>query len=226
MQYIAYLVIPFLIWLFVCACGIAPLIMLRYSNFAPVEYPIPIFEKALSVLDPVWIQEAGFHGKYAIQPLGVQMAIFTNPDNTIVMAVYFAAEQRVVDLVSKFPGNISLTTSTTIDGPVLPAPPGVIFQSFRGTDAKELLLIHRNGIDFLRKHLNADLVSQDDVANSMKTFIGRQLNNLVLRPWNILTLPYRWAVTRFARANLTLEQQAQKRIIDLESLMRQSQRAM
>ena len=201
------------------------MIMLRFSNFSPIEHSIPIFEKALSVLDPVWIQEAGFHGKYAIRPLGVQMAIFTNPDNTIVMAVYFAGGHRVIDLVSEFPGNISLSTSTSIDGPVVPEPPGVMFQTFRGTDAKELLHIHRNGIEFLKKHLNVDLVSQDDVASSIKTFIGRQLNNLLMRPWSMLTLPYRWSVTRFARMNLTLEQQEQNNIIDLESLMRQSQGA-
>jgi hypothetical protein len=218
-----YFLLPLLIWLVICASGIAPLIMLRYSNFAPVEHPVPIFEKALSVLDPAWLQEAGFHGKYAIQPLGIPMAIFTNADNTVVMAVYFAGGQRVVDFVSKFPGDISLTTSTTIDGPVVPTPPGVMFQSFRGADSKELLQIHQQGIDFLRRHLHADLVSQEDVAGSMKTFIGRQLNNLCMRPWNILTLPYRWAVTRFVRMDLTLEQQEQKGIIDLNSLIRQSQ---
>lgn len=131
-----------------------------------------------------------------------------------------------MDLVSEFPADISLTTSTSIDGPVVPAPLGVMFQTFRGKDAKELLHIHENGIDFLRTHLNADLIPQEDVASSIKTFIGRQLNHLCMRPWNALALPYRWAVTRFVRMNLTVEQQEQKRIIDLDSLRRQSQALM
>lgn len=218
-----YLFLPFVIWLVVCASGIAPLIMLRYSNFSPVEHPIPIFERALTVLDPAWIEETGFQGKYAIQPLGIPMAIFTNSDETIAMAVYFAGGQRIVDLVSKFPGDISVTTSTTIDGPVVPTPPGVMFQAFRGYDSQDLLQIHQSGIEFLKRHLEAEPVRHKDVAGSMQQFIGRQLNYLFLRPWNILALPYRWAVTRFARKNLTLEQQEQKGIIDLESLMRQSQ---
>ncbi len=217
-----YLFTPLLIWLFVCASGLAPPILLRYSNFTPVEQPIPIFKKALSVLDPVWIDENGFQGKSAIQPLGIPMAIFTNADQTIAMAVYFAGGQRVVDLVSKFPGHISVTTSTTIDGPVVPAPPGVMYQGFRGCDAQNLLQIHQDGIEFLKGHLQAELVRHEDVASSMQQFIGRQLYHLFLRPWNILALPYRWAVTRFARMNLTLEQQEQKGIIDLDSLIHQS----
>ena len=220
--FMQYLLLPLLIWLFVCASGIAPLIMLRYSNFAPVEHPIPIFEKALSVLDPVWIQESGFHENCAIQPLGIPMAVFTNTDNTIAMAVYFAGGQRVVDLVSKFPGDISLTTSTTIDGPVVPSPPGVMFQSFRGSDPKDLIHIHQNGIEFLKTHLQTKLLSQENVASSVQTFVCRQLSNLCSRPWTALMFPYRFAVTRFARMNLTLRQQEQKGIVNLESLVRQS----
>ena len=44
------LLLPFLLWLFVCAAGLAPLIMLRFADFSPVEPAIPIFQKALSAL--------------------------------------------------------------------------------------------------------------------------------------------------------------------------------
>ena len=218
---IGYLFLPILIWLFLCACGIAPLIVLRYSNFSPVEDAIPVFKRALSVLDPAWIKESGFQGKYVIQPLGIPMAIFTNTDQTIAVAVYFAGGKRVVDFVSKFPGDISVTTSTTIDGPVVPTPPGVMFQAFRGYDSQDLLQIHQEGVEFLKRHLQTERIRQEDVAGSMQQFIGRQLHHMFIRPWNILASPYRWAVTRFARMNLTLEQQEQKGIIDLESLIRQ-----
>ena len=215
-----YLLIPLVIWLVICAVGFAPLIMLRYASFVPVENPIPIFKRAISVVDPAWIQQTGFRGQSAIQPLGIPMALFTNADKTIAMAVYFAGGQRVVDLVSKFPGDISLTTSTSIDGPVIPPPPGAMFQSFRNSDSRELLRIHRDGIRFLKTHLQTQLTPQENVAASMKAFVGRQLAHLCFRPWNILALPCRFAVTRFSRMNLTLEQQGRKGIIKPETLAR------
>ena len=219
-----YLLIPLAIWLCVCAFGMAPLILLRFSNFSPVEQPIPIIKKALSVLDPTWIQEAGFRGKCAIRPLGIPMALFTNSDKTIAMVVYFAGGQRVVDFVSKFPGDISLTTSTSIDGPVVPPPAGVMFQSFQGADAKKLLNNHREGIKLLKTRLRTNLIPQENVASFMRVFVSRQLTNLCVQPWKILTLPYRWAVTRFARKNLTLAQQERKGMINLESLARRSRK--
>jgi hypothetical protein len=221
---LGYVFLPFLIWLLVCAGGLAPLVLLRYANFSPVEQPIPIFEKVLSVLDPSWIEENGFQVKYAIRPLGVPMAIFVNLDQTIAL-VAFGGGLQIVDLVSNFPAGISLTTSTTIDGPVIPNPPGVMFQTCRDCDLQSLLQIHQDGLGFLRRHLQTEIVCHQDVAISMQQFVRRQLNHLLLRPWNILALPYRWAITRFARMNLTLEQQEQKGIIDLQSLLRQSRAA-
>ena len=217
-----YLFYPLLIWLVICAGGIVPLILLRFSDFSPVEHAFPIFQSALSSLDPAWLEESGFQATCAIKPLGISMAFFTNPDRTIVMAVYFVGGARIIDIVSDFPGDISVTTSTSIDGPVVPSPPGVMFQTFRGYEPQDLLQRHQDGIEFLKRHLQIDLVSDKDVASALRQFVGRQLNHLLLRPWNILALPYRWAVTRFARKNLTLEQQEQKGIINLESLKRQS----
>lgn len=218
-----YLLIPLLIWLFICASGIAPLILLRFSDFSPVAKPIPIFEKAVSVVDPAWIEENGFQGKCAIEPLGIPMAIFTNADETIALAVYFAADQRIIDLVSKFPDEISLTTSTTIDGPLLPSPPGIMYQGFSGLDAENLLRIHHAAVEFLKQHLKTELVPHEDIPSAMQQFTARQLSYLLVRPWKILTLPYRYAVTRKARKDLTLEQQEQKGIINIESLRRLSQ---
>ncbi|MEW4565200.1 hypothetical protein AB1K70_21935 [Bremerella sp. JC770] len=217
-----YLLILPLIWLFICVSGIAPLILLRFSNFSPVASPVPIFEKAISVINPTWIDANGFQGKSAIEPMGIPMAIFTNFDETVALAVYFAANQRIVDLVSQFPGEISLTTSTTIDGPLLPSPPGILYQGFPGYDVKDLLRIHQDGVDLLKQHLKTEPLPYGDVADGMRQFTARHLSYLMFRPWKILTLPYRYAVIRKARQELTLQQQEQKGIIHWESLAGQA----
>lgn len=217
-----YLLLLPLIWLLVCASGMLPVVLLRFSDFSPVKQPIPIFEKAISVVDPAWIEARGFQGKSAIQPLGIPMAIFTNADDTVAMAVYFAADQRIIDMVSKFPGEISLTTSTTIDGPLLPSPQGIMYQTFPGRDAEYLLRLHHEALEFLTGHLQTEPLRHEDVAKDMKTFTSDQLSYLLFRPWKILALPYRYAITRRARKDLTLAQQAEKGIINIEALVRQS----
>lgn len=222
MEHLQYLLLLPLVWLLVCASGMLPLVLLRFSDFTPVKQPIPIFEKAISVIDPTWIKANGFHGKCAIQPLGIPMAIFTNTDDTIALAVYFAAEQRIIDMVSKFPGEISITTSTTIDGPLLPSPQGIMYQAFPGRDAQELLKLHHDAIEFLQHHLRTELLPHEDVAGDMQKFTAGQLSYLLFRPWKILALPYRYVVTRRARMGLTIEDQAHKGIIQVESLARQS----
>lgn len=218
-----YLLFVPLIWLIICAGGVFPLVLLRFSNFSPVASPVPIFEKAIGVIDPNWIEANGFQGKCAIEPLGIPMAIFTNFDETIALAVYFAADQRIVDLVSAFPGEISLTTSTTIDGPLLPSPSGIMYQSFPGRDVQELLRIHQNALELLKQNLKAEPRQHEDIPSSMQKYTADQLSYLLYRPWKILSLPYRYAWLRRARKELTLEQQAQKGIINLEALARQSQ---
>ncbi|MEM7477119.1 MAG: hypothetical protein AAF483_19220 [Planctomycetota bacterium] len=221
MEYLPYAFIPLAVWVFVCICGIAPLVLLRYSNFEPVQNPIPIFEKSLEVVDAAWLQEVGFSGSHAIKPLGIEMSIYTDAERTTVICVYFAGGQRVVDIVSILPGRISITTSCSIDGPLFVSPSGMLFQAFASRDAKELLRIHRNGVEYLTKQLNAELIVQDDVSCEMRSFITRQLNHQLRRPWRILAIPFRYAITRFTRKNLTVAEQEQRRIIDLESLRRQ-----
>ncbi|PQO36918.1 hypothetical protein C5Y96_07080 [Blastopirellula marina] len=223
MEYLQYLLLIPLIWLLICASGMLPVVLLRFSDFSPVKQPIPIFEKAISVIDPTWIQANEFHGKCAIEPLGIPMAIFTNADDTIALAVYFAADQRIIDMVSKFPGGISITTSTTIDGPLLPSPQGIMYQAFPGLDAEYLLRLHHEATEFLQQTLKTELLRHDDVASDMKKFTSDQLSYLLFRPWKILTLPYRYAITRHTRKELTLVQQAHKGIINIEKLVRQSQ---
>ncbi|MFN3149115.1 hypothetical protein [Bremerella sp.] len=220
MEYLLFL--P-LIWLIICASGILPLVLLRFSDFSPVASPVPIFEKAIGVIDPNWIEANGFQGKCAIEPLGIPMAIFTNFDETIALAVYFAADQRVVDLVSKFPGEISITTSTTIDGPLLPSPRGIMYQGFPGHDVQDLLRIHQDAIELLKQSLKTEPLQHDDIPTAMQKFTSGQLGYLLCRPWKILALPYRYALVRRARKELTLQQQAHKGIINLEALARQSQ---
>lgn len=219
MEYLLFL--P-LIWLIICASGVLPLVLLRFSDFSPVASPVPIFEKAIGVIDPNWIEANGFQGKCAIEPLGIPMAIFTNFDETLALAVYFASDQRVVELVSKFPGEISITTSTSIDGHLLPSPRGIMYQGFPGCDVQDLLRIHQDAIELLKQNLKTEPLPHD-IPGDIQKFTSRQLSYLLYRPWKILALPYRYALVRRARKELTLEQQAQKGIINLEALVRQSQ---
>ena len=100
-----------------------------------------------------------------------------------------------------------------------------MYQGFKGCKPEKLLQLHRDGIEFLQGHLQTELVLHEDVASSMQQFIGRQLTFLFTRPWNILALPYRYAVTRFVRQNTTIEQQEEKGIINLDSLIHQARDA-
>ena len=201
-----------------------PLIFLRNANFNPVEDAVPIFDKSLRVVNPVWLQQRGFRGVCGIRPLGIPMAIYMSQDQKICMTVYFAGGQRICEFVSKFSGNISITTSSTIDGPVAPAPHGVLIQSFKGKDPDELLRKHLQGVTWLQSQIRVAVKPHArDVGNDMKSFVARQVNLMLTRPWHILTIPYRYAILRFIRTNKTIEQQAQKGTIKVEKLRRQAQ---
>lgn len=222
MGYLWYLA-PVAFWLFICFSGFVPLILLRFANFDLVEDAVPIFDKSLDTVNPVWLQQRGFRGVCGIKPLGISMAIYKSQDQKIAMAVYSAGGQRVVDFVSKFPGKISITTSSTIDGPVAPPPPGVMYQCFKGRDPDDLLRLHLQGVTYLQSQMQIAVEPHKDIAKEMEQFMGRQLKHLLTRPWHILTIPYRYGVLRFTRMNKTVEQQVQKRIIKVDKLKRQAQ---
>ena len=209
------------LWVFVSVCGFLPLLFLRFANFSKVKNPIPIFERSLSVLDPVWIEDLGFKGVEAIRPMGIPMAIFVNKSNTIAMVVYFAGGQRVLDFFSQFPNQVSLTTASTIDGVACPLPQGGIIQCFPDQRVEQQYQSHLDATKYLQRELNCRLVPLDDVGEHMKDFIHRQCEGLIFRPWKILVLPYRYFVTRFTYKNFSVQQQVAKGKISIDSLRQQ-----
>ncbi|MCA8989747.1 MAG: hypothetical protein KDA78_19015 [Planctomycetaceae bacterium] len=213
------LAIPFLLWVFICIAGFVPAYMLSKADFTIVDEPIPIFERSLSVIDPFWIESKGFKGEYAMRVMGIPIAVFTNPAQTVSMIVFFVADQRVLDFYSSFPGNVSLTTSSTIDGPTLPYPVGGLSQSFPGSDPNEIYNQHLSGIEFIEKHTGVRAIPIKNVCEDMQSFSKRQVRYMLSRPWLILTIGYRYFVLRHTRKNITINQQFNNGTLDLDHII-------
>ena len=209
------------LWVFLSVCGFIPILLLRFANFSRVDKPIPIFNRSLSVLDPVWIEEAKFKGVGAIRPIGIPMAIYVNKSRTVAMVVYFAGGQRVLDFFSKFPNKVTLTTTSSIDGVTSPLPQGGMLQCFPNQDVRQQYQSHVKAIKYLQSQLNCKLVPLKSVSKAMKDFTHGQCDVLIFRPWKIFTLPYRYFVTRFTHKNHSVEQQVLKGRISIDLLRQQ-----
>ena len=144
------------------------------------------------------------------------MAVFTNATNTVSMAVYFVGDQRVLDFYTAFPGKVSLTTSSTIDGPTLPYPIGGMCQSFPQVDPDEIYSRHLSAIEFVGKQTGVSAVAIKNVGEEISTFVKRQVGYILSRPWLILTIAYRLLVLRHTRKNLTISQQFNNGTLNLE----------
>ena len=205
-------------WLVIAASGALPLLILRFADFRYVDEPQEIISRAINATGQDWIGAMGFDPEGAICPMGVKIALCRHRENHAAGAVYFVAGNAITDFVTAFPNNVGVTTSSTIDGPTAPLPPGSVMQCLPSLSLEDRWHAHLESVQLLRDHLTATEVSMGSVAEEMDHYVRRQVRHMFTRPWLVLTLPYRYFVTRFRYRNVTVATQLERGWINTRAL--------
>lgn len=212
-----FLIIILALWLLVTAAGLLPLILLSLDPFNQVDQPGLILARASAALGGTWLYEQGFEPESAVRPMGMPIALFRHEHRHTAVALYFVKDNLITDFVTAFPNDISLTTSNTKDGFTVPTAPGAMSQAFPIMSSNALWQSHLDAVVLLSQELGVDPIELAPVAQEMKHHVKRQTAYIFIHPWLILTLPWRFAITRHRMAGMSIAQQIERRSISLEA---------
>ena len=200
-------------WVFIALCGFLPVMALRFASFQPRSDR----GHADSVTGDA-MRDAGFSFEAVIRPLGMTLTLWRHADGVLLAATYRADPGGTIDLVSEWHGGVELTTASTGEGAMLPSGAGSLKQCLIESDLPELLAAHRAAAEQVSQALHAPPVDPGPAPEAVRRGVFAEQNLLLRRPWLILTLPYRYAVTRFRYRGVRLSVQVERGWVDLREV--------
>lgn len=205
-------------WLLITASGSFPILLLWYSKVEYQEDPRPAVSRAIKTLGKEWLIEAGFEPAGAVAPLGIRMALFLHRSGHTAMAVYFMGGKVITDMYTVFPNRVRLNTANSIDGVAAPPTPRSIVQCLPSHGLARRWQMHVEAAKLLRDELKSNGEPIGDLAEDMRDSTDRHARFLFTRPWVLLTIPYRYFVTRARYRDVTIAEQLDKQWIDAQAL--------
>lgn len=206
------------LWLLIAASGALPFLPLWFADFGYVADPEDTIFRAIDATGKGWLAEAGFEPEGAIRPLGIRTALFCHRDNHTAIAVYFAGNNVVTDMVTVFPNDVKITTTSSSDAMAAPFAPGSVVQCLPSLDPEGRWQKHVEGVQRLREHLGAVEQPISPVSERMRHSVRRQIRHTFTHPWLILTIPYRYFVLRWRYRDVTVATQLDRGWIDIQAL--------
>jgi hypothetical protein len=211
-------------WLLISAAGFVPSLLILWADFQIVRDPRfeeSVLKQAMQRLGEAWLNDNGFEPEAVIRPLGIVMALFGNARHHAGLAVYSVADKFVVDMVTVFPNDVGITTANTIDGVAAPLSPGSIMQCLPSSSHEERWQAHLEAVAVIRAAVQAQEIPLGLINQEMARSVRRQVGNEIRHPWLILSIPYRYFVTRLLHRNVTVAEQIRRGWLDLDRLAQQ-----
>jgi len=183
-----------------------------------VADPEDTISRAIDAIGNEWLAVVGLEPEGAICPLGIRTALFRHRDNRTGIAVYFVANKVVTDIVTVFPNDVKVTTSSTGDAVVAPFAPGSVVQCLPSLGLEGRWEKHLDGVQRLREYLGAVEQPIGPLSEEMRRAVRRQIRHTFTHPWLILTVPYRYFVLRWRYRDVTVATQLDRGWIDTRAL--------
>jgi hypothetical protein len=174
----AYLILAFPVFAFVATYG-----SFMYSFRSSLKpRPIPPSGYSLRIKDlqkdETELNAFGFEKKDSFYLKTVPDSVvymFKHQQEPIIACLYHLEAKKVCDFVSNFGDDITLTTSETADGAMVPLPPRRLFQIFENIPREKLLGHHRKAVAFIkekgkREHDVAPEELRRELMKSMREF--------------------------------------------------------
>jgi len=219
--------ITLLLWLallwFVIACtGFLALPTMRFARYQPLTSEIaePVFVECETALGPEWLADTGFVRDTVLSPMNMRLAFWLQPEQHVSLMAYTGQHAGTVDLITQWPGGVGLTTSNSGSIGAFTTPPGDLKQGLPGLSPQALHAAHLDAVALVVRRLGKQPHTPPKIGPSVRAGICRQLDHYLWRPWLILTIPYRFFVTRFQMRGVTLTQQDARRPLDWDKLAR------
>ena len=205
-------------WVIIAASGAFPLLLLWFADYRYISNDKRYVSRAITVLRKNWLEEVGFDPEGVIRPLGIPMVLFRQRDGHAAIAVYFISDNIVTDIVTNFSDDVEVTTSNAADGVTAPLSPGCVMQCLPSYEADELWPEHLEAVALLREQLGADEQPMETIAEAVEYAQRRQIRNVLVHPWLILTIPYRCFVLKRRYRDVTVAEQFERGWINTRAL--------